>query len=162
MIVSQYSILVEALTPDAKAHWEDTEAQRQEFDVKACVCYLCNTLTASKARQKPSQTQSGQGDPSGGNPYTGPNRVDLSALAEYARRDDMADLRSGWRKEAIAEKGHRCVWSDRFMATDAALSSELKANERLTRQVGRLASSLSATRGELQVAEDKLERLRQR
>ena len=93
-----------------------------------------------------SQTQSGHGDPSGGNPYTGPNRVDLAALAEYASRDELAEQRARWRKLATQPEEHRCAWSDRFMATDAALSSELKANEHLARQVARLAASVAATK----------------
>lgn len=109
-----------------------------------------------------SQTQSGQGDPSGGNPYTGPNRVDLAALAEYASRDELAEQRARWRKLATQPEEHRCAWSDRFMATDAALSSELKANAHLARQVARLATSVAATRKALHQAQGELERLRAR
>lgn len=107
-----------------------------------------------------SQTQSGRGDPSGGNPYTGPNRVDWAALAEYASRDELAEQRARWRTQATQAEEHRCAWSDRFMATDAALSSELKANAHLSRQVARLATSLATTRKELRQAQQALERLR--
>ena len=46
--MTTFNIILEALTEDAREHWDDSERLRARHEDRGCACPLCATMVAAR------------------------------------------------------------------------------------------------------------------